>query len=162
MNKAEKAGVLYRAFYYLRTGYKLYLAFPLTLTNTLVILYYYLIRGTRFFWLAQHKFLAFSIVGLGIIVPIAAFFGWVHMKRIPGYAAEADLQVESNPYMFKLAPGLWREIYARAWLAFAKANKHLLIEEGLLTEHDERVLYNIIEQTERLRRGESVGIRKDS
>ena len=48
MNYHKKAGLKYRAFYYLRTGYKLYLAFPLTITNTLVILYYFMIRGNVF------------------------------------------------------------------------------------------------------------------
>ena len=156
MNRAKKAGLKYRTFYYLRTGHKLYLAFPLTLTNTLVIVYYFLIRGKMFIWLTQHKFLAFSAVGLGTVLPLTAFLGWLHLKRLPGYAAEADLIVESNPYFYKLAPGVQREINALSWYVFAKASKLLLEVEGLLTKQDEELVNKLIEQSERLRKGESV------
>lgn len=155
MNYNQKAGRIYRAFYFLRTGYKLYLAFPLTLTNTLVIIYYFLIRGRIFIWFTQHKFLAFSAVGLGVVLPLASFLGWLHLKRLPGYAAEADLIVESNPYYYKLAPGIQREVLALSWQAFALVNKLLLKKEGLLAEEEECIVNKLIEQSQQLKRGES-------
>jgi len=157
MNRADKAGFIYRAFYYLRVGYSLYLSFPLTLINTLVLIYYFAVKGSDLpGWLGQHKFLIFSGLVVLVVLPLAIFLGWVHFKRLPVFAAEADLYVEANPYYYKLPPGLNREVVAPAWLAFARANKRLLEEEGLLTEEDEKIINDILEKAEKLRLGESV------
>ena len=106
--------------------------------------------------MSQHKFLAFSAVGLGVILPIAAFLGWLHLKRLPGYAAEADLIVESNPYYYKLAPGIQRKVIAVSWHAFSLANKCLLENEGLLTDEEKLLVDQIIEQSQLLQQGKSV------
>lgn len=157
MNRIDKAGFIYRAFYYFRVGYSLYLSFPLTFINTLVLIYHFTVKGSVLLGrLEQHKFLIFSGLAVLVVLPLAIFLGWVHFKRLPVYVAEMDLDVEANPYYYKLTPGLNREITALAWLSFTRASKRLLEEEGLLTEEDEKIIKDILEKAEKLRFGGSV------
>jgi len=38
------------------------------------------------------------------------YTGFIHYKKIPGYKSEAEIQVESNPYVYKLPPGFWLHV----------------------------------------------------
>ena len=37
--------------------------------------------------------------------------GFIHYKKIPGYKSEAEVTVESNPYVYKLPPGHALHVY---------------------------------------------------
>ena len=69
-------------------------------------------------------------------VPVAVGFGWIHMKRSPGFASEVDISVEANPYYYKLPPGYWREAYTPLYLELLQLTKRLLEAQNLLKPND--------------------------
>jgi len=48
------------------------------------------------------------VVGTG--VPLLVLVGYFHYKRSQAYAAEADINIEANPYWYKIPPGWNREV----------------------------------------------------
>ncbi len=44
-------------------------------------------------------------------VPILVSFGYIHFKKSHAYSSEADINVESNPYYFKLPPGHQKDVF---------------------------------------------------
>ena len=57
------------------------------------------------------------------IFPIAGSIGYYHYKKTPAYTSEIEVQIESNPYYYKLPPGYWREaIGPLMWLLACDLN----------------------------------------
>src|SRR5881296_3732147 len=108
-NNFMKNGLPFRAWYYLRTGYSLYLAFLITAANALVTVYYLAIKSVPQLEAVFPTFMSWAAVMASIFVPVAVLLGWVHFKRIPAYRSEVDITVEANPYYYKLPPGYWKE-----------------------------------------------------
>jgi len=127
---------LARVWYYFRTGYSLYLAFPIGVFNTIVIVYYLLVPNVAQLQLVFSNFIVFLLVVAVIAVPVAIGFGWIHMKRSPAYTSEIDISVEANPYYYKLPPGYSREAYAPLYLELLQLTKRLLEAQSLLTPDD--------------------------
>ena len=48
------------------------------------------------------------VVGTG--VPLLVLVGYFHYKRSQAYAAEAEINIEANPYWYKIPPGWNREV----------------------------------------------------
>jgi hypothetical protein len=48
------------------------------------------------------------VVGTG--VPLLVLVGYFHYKRSQAYAAEADINIEANPYWYKIPPGWNKEV----------------------------------------------------
>jgi len=127
---------LARVWYYFRTGYSLYLSFPLSVFNTIVIVYYLLVPNVVQLQLVFSSFVIFLLVAALVAVPVAVGFGWIHMKRSPAYTSEMDISVEANPYYYKLPPGYTREAYAPLYLELLQLTKRLLEAQNLLTPDD--------------------------
>ena len=127
---------LARVWYYFRTGYSLYLAFPVSVFNTIVIVYYLLVPNVAELKLLFSSFVIFLLVAALMAVPVAVGFGWIHMKRSPGFASEVDISVEANPYYYKLPPGYWREAYTPLYLELLQLTKRLLEAQNLLKPND--------------------------
>ena len=56
------------------------------------------------------SFLHYILVVCVIGVPFLILVGYVHYKRSPAYAAEADINAEAYPYLYKLPPGWNKEV----------------------------------------------------
>jgi len=127
---------LARVWYYFRMGYSLYLAFPVGVFNTIVIVYYLLIPNVAQLQLVFSNFIIFLLVVAVVAVPVAVGLGWIHMKRSPAFTSEMDISVEANPYYYKLPPGYSREAYAPLYLELLQLTKRLLEAQSLLTPDD--------------------------
>jgi len=40
-------------------------------------------------------------------IPSLILTGWLHFRRSTAYKSEAEIAMESNPYIYKLPPGYW-------------------------------------------------------
>ena len=154
--KTMKARLPFRSWYYFRTGYTTYLAFVLAAINMIVVVYYLAIKSVP---ALETAFPSFAIWALTIIsggVPLAIFLGWLHVKRSPAYSSELDIQVEANPYYYKLPPGFWKEVFAPTYLELLRLNLKVLNKEPL-TEVEQKQIKELQKKLENLISGGYVG-----
>ncbi|MEM3084633.1 MAG: hypothetical protein QXU32_05870 [Nitrososphaerales archaeon] len=152
----KRSRLPYRSWYYFRTGYATYLAFVLAAINMIVVVYYLAIQNVPALETVFPSFTIWALVVILIGVPLAIFLGWLHFKRAPTYRSEVDIQVESNPYYYKLPPGYWQEVFAPAYLEILRLNLRILNKEPL-TEQEEKQLKELQKKLENLIRGGYVG-----
>lgn len=146
----------FRSWYYFRTGYMTYLAFVLAAINMMVVVYYLAIKNIP---ALESVFPSFAIWALTVIaagIPLAIFLGWMHVKRSPAYSSEVDIQVEANPYYYKLPPGYWKEVFAPIWLELLRLNLKVLNKEPL-TEEEQKQIKELQKKLENLISGGYVG-----
>lgn len=147
-----------RLWYYFRMGYSTYLTFFLGAVNTLVIVWYLAISHAPFVGsIFAGSFIAFAIIVSAVGVPLSIAIGWVHLKKSPAYKSEAEVGVESNPYNFKLAPGIWTEAFGPLYLELLEMSKRVLERDNLLTLGDKKRISNIEEKLKILNEGGYVG-----
>ncbi|MEM3754891.1 MAG: hypothetical protein QXE19_04315 [Candidatus Bathyarchaeia archaeon] len=147
---------LFRWWYYFRTGFGTYLVFPLSLFNTVVVTYYLLITNFAILKQVFPSFLIFLAFGITVILPLGVLFGWLHFKRTYAYTAEADISVEANPYYYKAAPGITKELTIPSTAFYLKALASLLEKLDSLSEEDEKAVKELLKRCERLMRGEEL------
>jgi len=154
MNK--KSRLPFRSWYYFRTGYGTYLALVLAAVNMMVVVYYLAIRGIPELEQVFPSFAIWSATVVAAGVPLAVFLGWIHVKRSPAFRSEMDIQVEANPYYYKLPPGYWKEVFAPIWLELLTLNLKLLNKEPL-TEEEQKKIKELQKKLENLISGGYVG-----
>ena len=52
----------------------------------------------------------YIIIVVSIGIPMLVLIGYFHYKRSQAYAAEADINIEANPYWYKIPPGWNKEV----------------------------------------------------
>lgn len=89
-----------RSIYYFRTGYGLYLTFPLAFISFVSTVYYLAVKNIPVLENLFPHFLLFILFTLLFIPPISVLVGWMHFKRLlsPFYRAQLDIDTEANPY----------------------------------------------------------------
>jgi hypothetical protein len=146
-----------RLWYYFRMGYATYLTFLFGYVSTLVTVYYLAIKSVPFLLDVFPRFVPFAVLATVIGGPLSVVIGWVHLKRSPAFSSEADINVESNPYNYKLPPGFWREVFAPLYLELLVQNKRLLEVQRLLDSEDTKRIENLQEKLQALIEGRLVG-----
>jgi hypothetical protein len=146
----------FRSWFYLRTGYGVYLAFVLAAANTLVTVYYLAIKSIPDLEAVFPSFTIWAIVMLGTGVPLAIYLGWVHVKRSPAWTSELDVQVEANPYNYKLIPGYWKEAFTPLYLQLLRLNLKILDGEKL-TPEERKEIQDLSKKLEELIKGGRIG-----
>ena len=63
------------------------------------------------------SFLHYVAIAVFTGVPILVLVGYVHYKRSSAFKAEADINVESYPYWYKLPPGWNKEVVFPLYLS---------------------------------------------
>ena len=126
-----KSSLPFRAWFYLRTGYAVYLSFILAAINVIVTVYYLAINNNQFLKLLFPDFSYWAVTVTSIGIPASVFIGWLHLKRSPAYRSELDVSVEANPYYYKLPPGYWKDALVPVMLETMKLNIKLLRKETL-------------------------------
>lgn len=129
-----KSRLPFRSWFYFRTGYSTYLAFALAAVNMIVVVYYLAIKSVPALETIFPNFVIWALTVVAGGVPLAIFLGWLHFKRAPTYRSEMDIQIESNPYVYKLPPGWWKQVFAPTYLELLKLNVKLLNKEPLNEE----------------------------
>ncbi len=158
---------LFRAWFYFRTGYSLYIAFPLGFISTVIVIYSLGIKPVidanpptalgDFLQLIFPRLTIFIIIGAVVLIPISISFGLYHMKRTGAYEADASVAIEQNPYMYKAVPGKEEEVFIPLWMLTAKALVKMLDQQNTMTTEEKEQFQEAIEKAERLRTGKTVG-----
>ena len=151
-----RQNLIFRAWFYFRQGWATYFAFGFAAINTLVTTYYLAIKDAP---ILKAIFPSFSIY-VGIIsaigIPLLVAIGYVHYKKIAAFSSETDVQVESNPYYFKLAPGYTTEVVFPMYLKMLEMILKLSKSEKL-TETELKEIAKLQKKMEVLIRGGYVG-----
>lgn len=131
---------MYRAWYYFRLGYSTYLTFLLGIISTLITVYYLAIKNMPTLLQIFPNFGPFAVLATLSGVPLAVALGWVHLKRSGLFSSEADISVESNPYVYKLMPGREQEVSTPAMLMELRILRRLAETSGLLSDSEKTQL----------------------
>jgi hypothetical protein len=151
-----KSKLPFRSWFYFRTGYTVYLAFLLAGVNMLVVVYYLAIKSVPALETVFPSFALWALTILAAGVPLSVFLGWLHVKRSPAFRSEVDIQVEANPYYYKLPPGYWMEVFAPTYLELLRLNLKMLNKEPL-TEEEQKHIKELQQKLEKLIGGGYVG-----
>ena len=92
-----------------------------------------------------------SIIG----VPLLILVGYAHMKRSHAFTSEMDISVESNPYSYKLTPGIQKECMAPLYLELLVLGRKSLSDEKL-TEDELKKLQELEQKLDLIAKGGSL------
>lgn len=96
-----------------------------------------------------------SIVGIPLLVVI----GFFHIKKSHAYRSEADITTESNPYFYKLLPGIQSECVAPLFLELLQLGRKSLNNEPI-TDDEQKKLINLEKKLELISQGKMLDIPK--
>lgn len=102
----------FRAWYYFRMGYVQYFSFILAVANMFTITYYLAIEKNHTLEFIFPSFSSYVIISSVIGIPLLVLAGFLHMRRSRAFTSEVEIATESNPYNYKLTPGIQKEVYA--------------------------------------------------
>jgi hypothetical protein len=97
-----KKRLIFRSWFYFRTGWSTYFAFILGAVNTLTLTYYLAIEEVPILKEVFPTFLSYVIMATLVIIPTLTAVGYVHFKKSGSFKAEADIGVEANPHFHRL------------------------------------------------------------
>ena len=78
--------------------------------NVLTVTYFLAIENYPVLQAIFPTFGHYIIIVIGTGVPLLVLVGYFHYKRSQAYAAEADINIEANPYWYKIPPGWNKEV----------------------------------------------------
>ena len=90
--------LIFRSWFYFRTGWQTYFAFILAAINTLTVTYFLAIENYPSLKTVFPSFEIYILIIVSIGVPLLVLIGFVHFKRSHSFKSEADVLIESNPY----------------------------------------------------------------
>ena len=93
-----KKNILFRSWYYFRTGWSTYFAFILAAINTLTVTYFLAIDNYPILKAVFPSFEQYIVIIVSIGIPLLVLIGFVHFKRTQAFKSEVDVLIESNPY----------------------------------------------------------------
>ena len=93
-----KQNLLFRSWFYFRTGWQTYFAFILAAINTLTVTYFLAIDNYPSSKTIFPSFEIYILIVVSIGIPLLILIGYVHFKRSQSFKSEADVLIESNPY----------------------------------------------------------------
>ena len=78
--------------------------------NVLTVTYFLAIDNYPSLQIIFPSFVHYIVTAVCIGVPSLVFVGYIHYKRSAAFAAEADINIEANPYWYKAPPGWNKEV----------------------------------------------------
>jgi len=149
--------LLFRSWYYFRSGYGTYLSFLVGYGSTLVTFYYLAIRNIPALGEYFSRFFTFVAVATVAIFPLSVAIGWFHVKRSPAWRSEVDIQAEANPYNYKLPPGYYKEVLFPVLRELLVGNMQVLDGERLIDPLKRKRCEELLQKLDILLRGGYVG-----
>ncbi len=146
----------FRGWFYFRQGWSTYFAFIFAAINTLTVTYYLAIENIPTLKDIFPSFTSYVLVLVIVGIPLLVAVGWIHYRRTAAYGAEAEVQVESNPYYYKAAPGWQKEVVFPVFLQITE----MLLKSSKnekLTEEDIKKIKDLQEKLNILINGGHVG-----
>ncbi len=150
--------MLFRAWFYFRTGYGLYLAFLIGFASNIVVLYKLGVVDNKYLAPFFPSLTVFGIVSLIVAAPIAIFSGLYHMKRTGAFAADAAVQTESNPYVYRAVPGKEKEVFVPLMILTARGLAKVMEQLKTMTPEEKREFEDVLAKADGLLKGEAVGL----
>ncbi len=150
--------LLFRGWFYFRTGYNLYLAFLIGFASNIVVLFRLGVAENKYLAPLFPSLTIFTIIGLLVALPVGIFAGLYHMKRTGAFAADASVSLEANPYIYKLIPGKEQEVFLPLWILTVKGLAKILDQEKSMTAEDRGEMERLLEKATALLKGEGVGL----
>lgn len=136
----------YRVWFYFRVGWSTYFALLFAGINTATVTYYLAIEKVPFLEAFFPSFLHYVAISLMIILPLLVSVGWFHYRRTAAYGSEAEVQLESNPYMYKIPPGWHTEAFFPTLLKMTE----YMIKSNNNEKLDDKSIKEIIEINKKL------------
>ncbi len=149
---------MFRAWFYFRTGYGLYLAFLIGFASNIVVLYKLGVADNKYLAPFFPSLTVFGIIALIIAAPVAIFSGLYHMKRTGAFAADAAVQTESNPYVYRAVPGKEREVFVPLMILTARGLVRVMEQLKTLTPEEKREFENVLAKADILLKGQPIGV----
>jgi len=109
---AEDRSKTFRSWFYFRMGYSQYFVFIFGLLNTFTLTYYLVIDNYPALIAIFPSFTYYIVICTVVGFPLLILAGYIHMRRSSAYRSEVEIWVESNPYVYRLPPGIHQEAYA--------------------------------------------------
>lgn len=150
----------FRTWFYFRQGWTTYFAFIFAAVNTLVTTYYLAIENIPTLKSIFPTFYVYVIIVVGIGVPLLVIIGYIHYKKSSAYSAEADINVESYPYFYKLPPGWNQEVVFPLYSTIMQLLVKISNNEKL-TDKEINEIKNLEEKLDLLTRGGYVGSHRE-
>ncbi len=100
-----RANFGFRVWFYFRVGWSTYFALLFAGINTATVTYFLAIEKVPFLESIFPTFLHYIAISIIVILPLLVAVGWLHYRRSAAYGSEAEVQLENNPYMYKLPLG---------------------------------------------------------
>ena len=151
-----KQNLLFRSWFYFRTGWQTYFAFILAAINTLTVTYFLAIDKYHSLQTIFPSFEIYILIIVSIGIPLLVLIGFIHFKRSQSFKSEADVLIESNPYQRRNTVN--SEIILRlnqdnfvviscngGGYKFATSNEIESYKQFILIETDSRLLYWILQ-----------------
>jgi len=151
---------LFRAWFYFRQGYNLYLAFLIGFASNIIVLFRLGVEPNKTLLDIFPSLGIFTAVGLLVAIPVGILAGLYHMRRTAAFAADAAVQTESNPYMYKAIPGKEREVFIPIWILTLRALSKVLDQQKTITTEDREEMEHILNKANALLEGQYVGLPK--
>lgn len=149
---------LFRAWFYFRTGYNLYLAFLIGFASNIVVLYRLGVTDNKYLAPLFPSLTLFTILGLVVAIPVGILAGLYHMKRTGAFAADASVATEANPYVYKVVPGKEREVFLPLWILTVRGLAKMLDQQKTMTSGERKELEDLLHKADALLEGEYVGL----
>ena len=152
--------LLFRAWFYFRIGYGTYISLPVGIASNLVVLYELGIVHNDYFHPIFPSLGFFSLLAILVFLPVGAGVGLYHMKRTPAFAADASVQIEANPYIYKIVPGKEQEVLYPLIALTAKGLSKILDQQSALTPEEKIEFEKALNKANSLLQGQPIGLPK--
>ena len=107
--------------------------------NVLTVTYFLAIENYPVLQAIFPTFGHYIAIVVGIGVPLLVLVGYFHYKRSQAYAAEAEINIEANPYWYKIPPGWNREVVFPLYLNMINLMLKMSKNEKLTTDELEKM-----------------------
>ena len=149
--------VLFRSWFYFRVGYATYVALLIGIASNLLLFYRLGVQYVKFLSDIFPTLTIFTLAAIGVTFPLSVGAGLYHMKRTGAFAADASVQTESNPYIYKIIPGKEQEVFLPLWIATVRSLTKVLDQQHTMTSDEKKEIEGILNKADSLLNGQYVG-----
>ena len=146
-----KKSIPFRSSFYFVSGYGYYYAFIVAIANMFTLTYYLIVDKNQTLDFIFPSFIIYVIISSAIVFPFLILLGFLHYKRSRAFISDTEIIQESNPYNYKLMPGIHSEALAPLLLELLKLSRKsfsldkLTVDEILQLEKLEKKLEHLAE-----------------
>lgn len=92
---------------------------------------------------------------------MGTIIGWYHMKKTLAFKEQMETTIESNPFSYKIQPGIAKELSWPYFIAMVDFMESMLRHSDLLTDEHKNKLDDMRDKAKHLIKGGSLGLPDD-